>query len=165
MMVYSEDHIALAAEYVLGTLDADERVQVETMMSVDKDFMAMVQAWEQRLGALNQMAGLVEPRPEVWDRIKAAVGHSQAQAPLVLPQALREPAAPDIERPVLVADTANVIRLSARVRRWRSVALIATAIAAMLAAVLVTGIDRPDLLPAVLRQRPQAAEVGAPPAQ
>ena len=30
-MAYSEDHIALAAEYVLGTLDADERAQVETM--------------------------------------------------------------------------------------------------------------------------------------
>ena len=37
MMAYSEDHIALAAEYALGTLDADERAQVETMMSVDKD--------------------------------------------------------------------------------------------------------------------------------
>ena len=31
-MAYSEDHIALAAEYALGTLDADERAQVETMV-------------------------------------------------------------------------------------------------------------------------------------
>jgi anti-sigma-K factor RskA len=44
MMAYSEDHIALAAEYALGTLDADERAQVETMMSIDKDFMVMVEA-------------------------------------------------------------------------------------------------------------------------
>jgi hypothetical protein len=29
MMAYSEDDIALAAEYALGTLDADERAQVE----------------------------------------------------------------------------------------------------------------------------------------
>ena len=70
MMAYSEDHIALAAEYALGTLDADERAQVETMMSVDKDFTAMVQAWEHKLGALNQMVGSVEPRPEVWDKIR-----------------------------------------------------------------------------------------------
>ena len=42
MMAYSEDHIALAAEYALGTLDADERAQVETMMAVDQDFTAMV---------------------------------------------------------------------------------------------------------------------------
>ena len=82
MMAYSEDHIALAAEYALGTLDADERAQVETMMSVDKDFTAMVQAWEHKLGVLNQMVGSVEPRPEVWDRIRAAVGHSEPQAPL-----------------------------------------------------------------------------------
>ena len=34
-MAHSEDHIALAAEYALGTLDADERAQVETMMAVD----------------------------------------------------------------------------------------------------------------------------------
>ena len=39
-MAYSEDHIALAAEYALGTLDADERAQVETMMAVDTEFTA-----------------------------------------------------------------------------------------------------------------------------
>ena len=80
MMAYSEDHIALAAEYALGTLDADERAQVETMMSVDKDFTAMVEAWEQKLGVLNQMVGSVEPRPEVWDKIRTAIGRSGPQA-------------------------------------------------------------------------------------
>ena len=49
-MAYSEDHIALAAEYALGTLDADERAQVETMMAVDTEFAAIVHAWEYRLG-------------------------------------------------------------------------------------------------------------------
>src|SRR5664279_2913706 len=80
MMAYSEDHIALAAEYALGTLDADERAQVETMMSVDKGFTAMVQAWEQKLGVLNQMVGSIEPRPEVWDKIRTAAGLSAPQA-------------------------------------------------------------------------------------
>ncbi len=84
MMAYSEDHIALAAEYALGTLDADERAQVEAMMSIDTEFTAMVEAWEQKLGVLNQMVGSVEPRPEVWDRIRTAVGLSEPQAPLVL---------------------------------------------------------------------------------
>ena len=41
-MEYSEDHIALAAEYAIGTLDADERAQVETMMSMDSEFTAIV---------------------------------------------------------------------------------------------------------------------------
>ena len=96
-MAYSEDHIALAAEYALGTLDADERAQVETMMAVDTEFAAIVQAWEYRLGALNQMVGSVEPRPIVWENIQAAIGHSTAQqAPLVLPEA--PPAAPPPRR-------------------------------------------------------------------
>ncbi|MHC2332360.1 anti-sigma factor [Bradyrhizobium sp. USDA 4454] len=86
-MATSEDHIALAAEYALGTLDADERTQVEAMMAVDSEFAALVQAWEFRLGPLNQMVGLVEPRPVVWENIRAAIGHAGApQAPLVLPE-------------------------------------------------------------------------------
>lgn len=88
-MAYSEDHIALAAEYALGTLDRDERAQVETLMAADEGYAALVQAWEFRLSVLNQMVGLVEPRPVVWDRIKAAIAASQAQAELaaVPPQA------------------------------------------------------------------------------
>src|SRR4030088_2603386 len=107
MMAYSEDHIALAAEYALGTLDADERAQVETMMSVDKDFTAMVQAWEHKLGALNQMVGSVEPRPEFWERIRTATGLSQPQAPIVLPQA-PPPAAPEVRAPDVGVDPSNV---------------------------------------------------------
>ena len=80
MMAYSEDHIALAAEYALGTLDAEERVQVRTMMAVDANFAALCEAWEFRLGVLNQMVGLVEPRAEVWERIKAAIAGSAAAA-------------------------------------------------------------------------------------
>src|ERR1700687_5317478 len=87
MMAYSEDHIALAAEYALGTLDADERAQVETMMSVDKVSTPLLNGWESRRGVLNQMVGSVEPRPEVWERIRTAAGLSEPQAALVLPDA------------------------------------------------------------------------------
>jgi anti-sigma-K factor RskA len=100
-MEYSEDHIALAAEYALGTLDADERAQVETMMSVDRDFTAMVQAWEFRLGVLNQMVGSVEPPSDLWERIRTRIGLTgQQQAPLVLPEPPPiVPAAPLVEPP------------------------------------------------------------------
>ena len=67
MMAYSEDHIALAAEYALGTLDEGERAQVETMMAVDTEFTAIVRAWEFRLGVLNQMVGSVEPFKKFQD--------------------------------------------------------------------------------------------------
>ena len=86
-MEYSEDHIALAAEYALGTLDAEERAQVEALMAADREFTAIVQAWEFRLGVLNQMVGSVEPRPIVWENIKAAIAHSEPQASLVLAEA------------------------------------------------------------------------------
>lgn len=166
MMAYSEDHIALAAEYALGTLDADERAQVETMMSVDKDFTAMVHAWEYRLGVLNQMVGSVEPPPELWDRIRTAVGHSEPQAPLVLPD-VPPLVAPVVVQPAPVVDTSNVIRLSAQARRWRNVATFTSAIAAALVAMIAVGAYRPDLLPDGLRPKPrtQVVEVKTPPAQ
>src|SRR5579871_1316567 len=96
-MEYSEDHIALAAEYAIGTLDADERAQVETMMSVDSEFTAIVRAWEYRLGVLNQMVGSVEPSPEVWERIKTAVGWTgQPREPLELSESSPVPPAVQI---------------------------------------------------------------------
>jgi len=165
MMAYSEDQFALAAEYALGTLDAAERAQVETMMSVDKDFTAMVEAWENKLGALNQMVGSVEPRPEVWDKIAAAAGLSEPQAPLVLPQAA-PPFAPDVGEPAQVADGSNVVSLSARARRWRGIATAVTAIAAALIAMIAVQVYQPDLLPDGLRPRPrtQVVEVKTTPA-
>ena len=127
-MAYSEDHIALAAEYALGTLDADERAQVESLMSVDADFTAMVRAWEYRLGVLNQMVGSVEPSPEVWDRIRTAIGLSEPQAPLLLPEDSPSPAVHEVAvaSPATDTDRSTVIRLSRRARRWRAVASFTT---------------------------------------
>jgi anti-sigma-K factor RskA len=165
MMAYSEDHIALAAEYALGTLDADERAQVETMMSLDKDFMAMVEAWQNRLGALNQMVGLVEPRPELWDKIRTAAGLSEPQAALVLPDATPPPVIPEVTEAPAVVDTANVIRLAAATRRWRNVATFTTAIAAALVAMIAVGLYQPDVLPDRLRPHPRAQVVEVKPPQ
>lgn len=164
MMAYSEDHVALAAEYALGTLDADERAQVETMMSVDKDFMAMVEAWQYRLGVLNQMVGSVEPRPEVWDKIKTAVRVSEAQPPLVHPDPLTPATAGPAVEPDQPVDASSVIRLSAQARRWRNLATAATAIAAALVAMIAVGVYKPDLLPDGLRPKPrtQVVEVKTP---
>jgi anti-sigma-K factor RskA len=170
-MAYSEDHIALAAEYALGTLDADERAQVETMMAVDTEFTAIVHAWEYRLGVLNQMVGSVEPRPIVWENIQRAIGHSGPQAPLTLPEAASPPAAPVVTEQAPVPDIAwlennsNVIQLSGRVKRWRNVASFATAAAAALIAMLGLQVYSPDLLPNGLRPKPrvQVVEIKTPP--
>jgi anti-sigma-K factor RskA len=163
MMAYSEDHIALAAEYVLGTLDADERAQVETMMAVDQSFAAMIEAWEHRLGPLNQMVGSLEPRPDVWDKIKAAAGLSGPQAPLLLPDA-PPPISKALEAPEAreaSADTSNVVRLSSAARRWRNAAVASSAIAAALFTLIAVGVYQPDLF----RSRPQTQLVEVKPPQ
>ena len=165
MMAYSEDHIVLAAEYALGTLDAGERAQVETMMSVDKGYAASVQAWEQKLGVLNQMVGSIEPRPEVWEKIRTEVGLAAPQAPLVLPEAVPPPpVAPEISSPAATVDDPKVIWLSAQARRWRNVATAVSAIAAALVAIIAVQAYQPDLLPEGIRPKPrtQVVEVKIP---
>ncbi|OAF05907.1 anti-sigma factor [Bradyrhizobium neotropicale] len=214
-MAYPEDQIALAAEYALGTLEAGERAQVEAMMAVDKDFAAIVQAWEFRLGVLNQMVGSVEPRPIVWESIKFAIAQtaasqqpSAAQEPAVAeqPPAPQEPPAlldapppvpapepaavsqqdasdvtsdfvpqfvPQVHAPdphvapvtsIPVVDDRSVIRLEGRVKRWRSIASVAGALAAALLVTLSLQIFQPDALPGALRPAPriQTVEVKAP---
>src|SRR5689334_7132888 len=134
-MEYSEDQIALAAEYALGTLDADERAQVEAMMSADAAYTAVVQAWEFRLGVLNQMVGSVEP-PDLWERIRTAIGLTgQQQAPPEPPPiapavaAIEEAMAatpelgpaPGVEAVVRPAvHESNVAQLERRVRSYRN---------------------------------------------
>ncbi|MBR1198360.1 anti-sigma factor [Bradyrhizobium sp. AUGA SZCCT0240] len=174
-MAHSEDHIALAAEYALGTLDADERAQVEAMMAVDTEFTAVVQAWEYRLGVLNQMVGSVEPRPIVWENIQRAIGHAGPQVPLALPEAAAAPppeaaAPPPPVDPLMAemtqaADNSNVVQLSGRVKRWRNLASFATAAAAALIAMLGLQVYSPDSLPNALRPkiRTQVVEVKTPP--
>src|SRR5471030_780289 len=134
------------------------------MMSVDKDFTAMVTAWEHKLAALNQMVGSVEPRPYVWDNIRIAVGHAGPQAPLVLPPSEPPVAAPIVAEPAVAADTSNVIQLSGRIKRLRTIASFTTAIAAALVAMIVVQVFAPDLLPDGLRPKPgiQVAESKAP---
>src|SRR6202167_4586576 len=71
--MYDDDRDALAAEYVLGTLAADEREQAEALLVIDPCFAEIVRVWERRLGELNVMVEAVEPPPDVWDRIKTEV--------------------------------------------------------------------------------------------
>jgi anti-sigma-K factor RskA len=65
---------ALAAEYVLGTLAADERANAEGLIASNPAFADSVRQWERRLGELNVMVEAVEPPPQVWDRIKSGLG-------------------------------------------------------------------------------------------
>jgi anti-sigma-K factor RskA len=91
--MYDDAQDALAAEYVLGTLSADEREHAEALLTLDPGFADSVRMWERRLGELNVMVEAVEPPPELWDKIKAELG--------VVEPASEAPAAPMLATPVL----------------------------------------------------------------
>jgi hypothetical protein len=65
---------ALAAEYVLGTLDAPERAHSLLLLGSNDTFAAKVKEWERRLGELHLMVEPVEPEWQVWERVRAKIG-------------------------------------------------------------------------------------------
>jgi anti-sigma-K factor RskA len=148
----------VAAEYVLGTLDAAERDAAEALIGSDAEFAALVRQWERRLGELHMLAGSADPPAAVWDAIKAKLPETPQSAAIRLPELPRSPLPPP---------PANVVDLTARLQRWRSVAAAAGAMAAMFALFIVTSAVAPSLLPDSLRPKPriivQATDVPGPP--
>jgi hypothetical protein len=70
-VIDDDDTDALAAEYVLGTLDAEERTHANLLLDIDDAFRGKVRVWERRLGELHLMVEAVEPAPQILERIKA----------------------------------------------------------------------------------------------
>jgi anti-sigma-K factor RskA len=71
--MYDDAQDALAAEYVLGTLSAEEREHAEALLAIDPGFAESVGQWERRLGELNVMVEAVEPPLAVWEKIRAEI--------------------------------------------------------------------------------------------
>ncbi|QEI08959.1 RNA polymerase subunit sigma-70 [Pigmentiphaga aceris] len=71
-----EDDSDLAGEYVLGTLDAATRAQVEARLEHDAVLRGEVYRWQDRLHELTRQVAPVEPTPGLWrgiaDRLPAA---------------------------------------------------------------------------------------------
>jgi anti-sigma-K factor RskA len=88
------DHTdALAAEYVLGTLDSEEREQGRALLGADMAFAIKVAQWERRLGELHLMVEPVEPDAKIWTRIKSKMPETQSRSNARLPEAhIPEPA-------------------------------------------------------------------------
>lgn len=159
MMAYGDDDIVLAAEYALGTLEAEERAQAEAMMAVDGEFRMLVEFWEARLGVLNQMVGSIEPHVEVWERIRAAVRELAPQAAMQLPHASPDPEAEHLAvLPSVEVRQDNVIAMETAAARWRRIAFMTSAIAAALVAALAIDAMRPELMPWAGRSKPQRQE-------
>ncbi|WP_428853230.1 anti-sigma factor [Imbroritus primus] len=68
-----DDLQALAGEYVLGTLSADEREAFAVRLSSDPAARDAVAAWEARLLPLASLAAPVTPSPWLWGRIRRSL--------------------------------------------------------------------------------------------
>ncbi len=117
-----DDIDALAAEYVLGTLDARERAGVAVRRTREPRLEAAIDAWEKRLAPLCAQVADETPPDDMLARIER-----------LLP-------------PVVLGQNAKLVgMLETRVRRWRSVAVGASALAACLA--LAIGLRETVLAP------------------
>jgi anti-sigma-K factor RskA len=62
-----------AAEYVLGAMTGDERIQFEQLLASDYGLQAEVTAWEERLSPMLDLADPVEPPVAVWQQIQQRI--------------------------------------------------------------------------------------------
>jgi hypothetical protein len=76
-----EDTDLLAAEFVLGTLDSEERANAQSLLRMDHGFIAMVRIWERRFGELHLMVEPVEPDAKIAQRIKAKIAELPPREP------------------------------------------------------------------------------------
>lgn len=117
-MTEFDDIDALAAEYVLGTLDSDERTAVMMRRLGDLALDAAIEAWERRLAPLNEDTPEVAPPAGFWARIERRLNGADNHVP--------------VHAFGTDGIATNVVALEARVRRWRRLAISASAIAAAL---------------------------------
>ncbi|MES2511122.1 MAG: anti-sigma factor [Pseudomonadota bacterium] len=116
----------LASGYVLGTLSAAQRRDVEARLPLDAELRTAVQNWQERLLPLASLAEPVEPSAQLWQRIENTIGQNAAKAAKPTPIA------------AATESWWNSVKL------WRGLAGTGFAAAAVMAAVLVTRIGVPS---------------------
>jgi anti-sigma-K factor RskA len=77
MTQINEDDIALAAEYVLGLLDAATSASAEARITVDAVFAHEVEAWRIRLQPM--LSGDVDPPSYLWSAIETSLPQPTGQ--------------------------------------------------------------------------------------
>jgi anti-sigma-K factor RskA len=127
-MTDDDDIEGLAAEYVLGSLDAAERAEVAGRRQVDPALNDAIKAWEERLGPLSGALPGIEPPRHVLHNVVRQIQNPRRQPN---GSALRES------------------RGQSAARRWLGIAAGACALAACLVAVLVWVTEVPVRIPAI----------------
>jgi anti-sigma-K factor RskA len=119
-MTLAPDDDFAAAEYALGTLDPSERATLAARRLREPELDQAIRAWEARLAPLAEAVPAIEPPRDLLAAIEARIGASSSTA---------GPSAP--------AADLSVVALRRSVSRWRSAAIAASIVAAVLAIGLV----------------------------
>jgi anti-sigma-K factor RskA len=106
------DAPVLAGEYALGLLDGAELEEARARAAADPDFAREVARWRGRLAPLTDDTGEIVPPETTWNGIDRAIGGGKAA-------------------------NDNLALLHRSVRMWRSAAAVMSAVAAVLALVLL----------------------------
>ena len=69
----------LAAEFVLGTLEPEERARVKKTLARDLALQEAIERWEKRLADLSPDDSPAEPPESLWNGIEAAIGESAGE--------------------------------------------------------------------------------------
>ncbi|GAB3351623.1 anti-sigma factor domain-containing protein [Chromohalobacter beijerinckii] len=137
-MTDHDDIDMLAAEYVLGTLDAEERAEVAQRRQHDADMEARILAWEARLAPLGNEVEAIAPGPDLLERIERRIDELEATFQT------KSKSEDDTH------GATQVIALRRRLGFWRGCTGLATAAALILAVVMIAPFDdTPDAPPFV----------------
>ncbi|MCG6122474.1 MAG: anti-sigma factor [Microvirga sp.] len=132
----TDDHSDKAGEYVIGTLDVDERRAFEARLLLDAVLRQEVAVWRERLRAIADGAPEIKPPARVWRNIEASVTRVSGGS-------LRS----------AVSDLDEVRRLRRSRAFWRVSTLGAGALAASILAVAV-------MIPQAITPPPAETEAG-----
>lgn len=103
-----DEHSLLAAEYALGTLEADARREAETLLANDASFRRELWWWERRFAALGLRLAPVPPRPVVWLGLQRRIAAAR-------PTVLHRPRTPAVTVWAWTASAASVLLAAALV--------------------------------------------------
>ena len=126
----AESH-ALAGEYVLGVLEAEESRVIERRLQDDVAMKAAVAEWREKFAELDAAASVATVSPALWTRIERAVAEQASPA-----------AASAVDRPS--------IRLWDNLRFWRLSGLASAAACIVLAVGMASLPGRPAPQPVVI---------------
>ncbi len=76
-----DDRQDLAGQYVIGTLPAAARRELEAALPHDPALRAAVADWEARLLPLTELVDQVEPSAQLWPRIAASLARQEGARP------------------------------------------------------------------------------------